>query len=475
MFTLNDILQGNAGKIRVVGTTAPDPQLVFHAAHHDSRQITLDDLFIAIKGAKVDGHRFIATAARAGARAALCVEPANDVPSDFLQIIVPDVVEALHATVRQRIQRQTETIYIGITGSNGKTSTKEAVASVLSRVAPTLKTYASYNTEIGFPLTLLQLEPEHRFAVLEMGAQWVGELAMLCTIARPDWSIVTNVGTSHLEYFGSQERIALAKSEIVQALTSEGIAILNYDDPLVQAMHEKTNARILYYGLAPEAHVRASDIGGDTLRGLSFTLHYQQESIRIQLHLPGEHGITIALAAAAAGLSAGLPLTEIKIALEQLHTFKRRGEIKPGFHGSTVIDDSYNASRKSILAIAHAMHDAPIQGGSKRWAVLGDILELGSFAPEEHRITGAEIAHQVDYLVAIGDNARYFVEGAITAGMPSAHTYYYQADIENQKELDAAKQAAITMLKEQIQKEDLVLVKASLGVGMDTIVNALLA
>ena len=202
MFTLNDIVQGNAGKVQIYGEAPWDSHLTFRAAHHDSRLIEAGDLFIAIKGAKVDGQRFIANAARAGAIGALCSEPSNDVPAEFLQIIVPNVVEALQATARARVQRQPETTLIGITGSNGKTSTKEAVAAVLSRQAPTLKTYASYNTEIGYPLTLLRLEPQQRYAVLEMGAQWVGELAQLCTIAAPDWSIITNVGTSHLEFFG---------------------------------------------------------------------------------------------------------------------------------------------------------------------------------------------------------------------------------------------------------------------------------
>src|SRR5579884_1481275 len=294
MFTLNDVLEGNAGRVRVPGDATPDPSLVFRAAHHDSRQIEPGDLFIAIKGARVDGHSFIPAVARAGALGALCTEPASDVPPQFLQFVVPDVVAALHATARARAQRQPGTIRIGITGSNGKTSTKEAVAAVLNCKAPTLKTQASYNNEIGYPLTLLRLEPQHRYAVLEMGAQWEGELAWLCnTIARPDWSIITSVGAAHLEFFGSQERVLIAKTELVQALTADGLAILNYDDHNVCGMSEKTQARVLFYGLGDGAEVRGSDIGGDTLFGRSFTLHYHEQEKRVQLHLPGEHGVTI--------------------------------------------------------------------------------------------------------------------------------------------------------------------------------------
>ncbi|GER88340.1 UDP-N-acetylmuramoyl-tripeptide--D-alanyl-D-alanine ligase [Dictyobacter vulcani] len=475
MFTLNDILQGTAGKARIVSHAAPDPHLVFHSAHHDNRQIVPGDLFIALKGQRVDGHRFIAAAARAGAIGALCTEEVADVPEDFIQIIVPDVVEALHATARTRTQRQPETTYIGITGSNGKTSTKEAVATVLERLAPTLKTQASYNTEIGFPLTLLRLEEQHRYAVLEMGAQWVGELAWLCTITRPDWSLITNVGTSHIEYFGSRERIAQAKSELVQALTPDGIAILNYDDHRVRAMSTKTQARILSYGTAEDAMVRASEIGGDTLLGRSFTLTYQGNQTRIQLHIPGEHGITIALAAAAVGLAAGMPMEQIKSALEELRAFKRRGELKAGPNGSTLIDDSYNANRQSIVAIAKTMHEAHMDSTGKRWAVLGDILELGSYAREEHYETGKELAELVDYVVAIGEQARFYVEGAIAAGMPENNAYYYSARLENPAELEAAKRAVADLLKDQVKSSDLVLLKASLGLGMDTLLALLQA
>ncbi|GCE05364.1 UDP-N-acetylmuramoyl-tripeptide--D-alanyl-D-alanine ligase [Dictyobacter aurantiacus] len=475
MFTLDDILQGNAGKARVVSRTTPDPQLVFRSAHHDNRQIEPGDLFIALKGARVDGHRFIPAAAQAGAIGALCTEEAPDVPADFIQIVVPDVVEALHATARTRTQRQPETTYIGITGSNGKTSTKEAIATVLNHLAPTLKTLASYNTEIGFPLTLLRLEPQHRYAVLEMGAQWVGELAWLCTIKRPDWSVITNVGTSHIEFFGSQERIAQAKSELVQALTPEGIAILNYDDPRVRAMSQRTQARILSYGTSEDALVRASEISGDMLRGQTFTLSYQGNHSRVQLHIPGQHGITIALAAAAVGLAAGMPLAEVASALEELKAFKRRGEIKAGPNGSTLIDDSYNANRQSILAIAKTMHEAHMDANGKRWVVLGDILELGSYSHDEHYNTGTELAHLVDYVIAIGEQARYFVEGAVAAGMSEDHTFYFAAHLDNPAELEAAKQAAANILRENVKSADLVLLKASFGLGMDTLLAMLQA
>ena len=474
MFTLNDILQGNEGTVRLHSAVPHDPAQVFPCAQHDSRQVGPGDLFIAIKGARFDGHRFIPDVARAGAGAALCVEPADDVPADFLQIIVPDVVLALHRTARVRAARQRNTIFIGITGSNGKTSTKEAVAAVLSRAAPTLKTFASYNNEIGYPLTLLRLEEQHRYAVLEMGAQWVGELAWLCdTIARPHWSLITNVGAAHLEYFGSQERVVLAKGELVEALTTDGIAILNYDDPNVRAMRTRTRARVLYYGLSAEAEVRCSDLQGDELRGHSFTLHYGSQARCVQLHIPGWHGVMIALAAAAAGYAAQMLLDEVCAALEALVPAKGRGEIKTGPNGSTLIDDAYNANRQSIIAITRTMAATSLAPGSKRWAVLGDIFELGAYAREEHLAAGAALAGKIDYLLAIGDQARYFIEGAVQAGMPQSQTFYFKADLEQPEQVEEAKRAAAELLKQRVQSADLVLLKGSRGMQIETMLAML--
>lgn len=472
MFTLNDIVQANDGNVGFLSEVAPDLTKVFPSAHQDSRQIGKGDLFVAIQGAHVDGHSFIPAVAEAGAGGALCTEPASNVPADFLQIIVPDVIAALQATARIRTQRQQNTTLIGITGSNGKTSTKEATAAVLKRQAPTLKTFASYNNEIGYPLTLLSLRPEHRYAVLEMGAQWVGELTWLCdTIARPNWAIITNVGAAHLEYFGSQERVVIAKSELVQALAPEGIAILNYDDPNVRGMSAKTAARVLYYGLGEGAEVRGTHISGNTLRGLRFTLSYQGQQVPVQLRLPGNHGVTLALAAAAAGCAAGMQLEDIGAALEDLSATKGRCEIKPGPNGSTLIDDTYNANRQSILAITQAMQSSELAPSGKRWAVLGDIFELGLYARAEHRASGEALADIADYLVAIGDAARYYVEGAIRAGMPADHIYYFDADVEDGSQLESAKRAAAQLLKSNVHPEDLVLLKGSRGMSMESMLS----
>jgi UDP-N-acetylmuramoyl-tripeptide--D-alanyl-D-alanine ligase len=472
MFTLNDILQGNADHFHLQTTQQINPDQLFLEAHHDSRMIKAGDLFIARQGESVDGHHFIAKAAQAGAGAVLCKEPSHEVPPELLQIVVPDVLKALHATARTRAQRQENTTFIGITGSNGKTSTKDAVATVLSQQAPTLKTFASYNHELGYPQTLLRLQPQHRYAVLEMGAQWVGELTWLCeTIARPNWSLITNVGAAHLGIFGSQERVIQAKSELVQALRPEGLAILNYDDPNVRAMSEKTTARVLFYGLNPQAHLYADEITGDSLSGHSFTLNYQYIQRRVDLHLPGTHSLMTALAAAAAGVAAEMHIDKICSALEMLRPPPGRCEVKIGPNGSTLLDDSYNANRHSILAAIQGVQGSSLGKNGKRWAVLGDIFELGDYARDEHFASGEALVSTFDYLVAFGDQARFYVDGAIHAGMRPEQTYYFSADLENAAEMEAAKRAVADLLLQKVHSEDLVLLKGSRGMRSETIIR----
>lgn len=472
MFTLNDVLEGNRDKAFVYGPGIVDGSLLFRAACHDSRQVQQGDLYVAIKGARVDGHQFLAAAMRAGAISALCTEPDKDLPADFLQIVVPDSTQALQATARVRVQRQPETLRIGITGSSGKTTTKEAIAAVLNRKAPTLKTHASFNNELGLPLTLLGLESQHRYAVLEMGAERVGELRGLCEqIVSPHWSVITTVGSAHLLHFGSVENVAIAKSELVQCLSENGVAVLNYDDPRVRAMESKTRAHVVFYGRGEKALVRCSDIQGSQLTGCRFTLHVAEKKTQVQLRLPGEHGITAALAAAAVGYLAEVPLEEIRTVLESLETPHGRGEIKPGPNGSTLIDDTYNAIRQSIIAMTHTMQATQLQPGGKRWAVMGELLEQGEHTREEHEASGVALAGTVDYLVAIGDNARFFVEGAIRAGMPKENIFYFPAQPSNSTEVEEAKAEAAQLLNARVQQSDLILLKGSRGMHMETMLN----
>ncbi|GHO95376.1 hypothetical protein KSF_054240 [Reticulibacter mediterranei] len=321
------------------------------------------------------------------------------------------------------------------------------------------------------PRVFLGLEAEHRYAVLEMGAEWVGELTWLCSIVRPNWSIVTNVGSAHLKTFGSPERVAIAKSELVEALPPDGIAILNYDDPRVRAMSQKTQARVMYYGLDEKAEVRASDLQGDALHGFSFMLHYHDVHLPVQLRIPGQHGVSAALAAAAAGFLAGIAPEAISSALAALVPVKGRGEIKLGPNGSTLIDDSYKANRQSILAGIAVLHRTDLIGGGKRWAVLGDMLDLANFARDEHYATGRALVGQVDYLVAIGDQARFYVEGARDAGMSADKLFFFKADPADHDQLEAAKQDVIDFLLSNVQNNDLLLLKGSNPLGLQTMLE----
>jgi UDP-N-acetylmuramoyl-tripeptide--D-alanyl-D-alanine ligase len=474
MFRLQDIIQGNQETLSIHGLQAGTENRVFQSAQHDSRQCGPEDLFVAIRGARIDGHSFIPELARAGVTAVLCNTPAADVPEHFLQVAVPDVIKALQATARVRVQRQPQTLKIGITGSSGKTTTKEAIAAVLSSAAPTLKTHASYNNELGYPLTLLRLEDEHKFAVLEMGAEVVGELRGLCeTVVGPDWSVITTVGAAHLKHFGSLENVAIAKSELVQVLAPEGIAFLNYDDPVVRAMHEKTRVRVIYYGLGDGAMIRARNVAERGLLGSRFTLCIGDEEVPVELHLPGLHGITTALAAAAVGSAAHVPLEKIRESLEHLTPAPGRGEVKPGAgpNGSTLVNDSYNSIRQAIITVTQAMQATPLTPEGKRWAVLGELLEQGAYTRDEHLASGRALANKVDYLVALGDFARYFAEGAMQAGMTKEQIYVFSADPANVAEVEESKRAVVHLLKEKVHPEDLVLVKGSRGMRMETLIT----
>jgi UDP-N-acetylmuramoyl-tripeptide--D-alanyl-D-alanine ligase len=471
MFELQDIIQGNHESLSIHGSLSGVKDLIFHSAQHDGRQCGQYDLFVAIRGERVDGHSFIPAIAHAGVAAALCTTLSEDVPNGFLQLVVPDVIKALQATARVRVQRQPETLKIGITGSSGKTTTKEAIAAVLGSVAPTLKTSSSYNNELGYPLTLLRLESEHKYAVLEMGAEWVGELRGLCeTIACPDWSVITTVGAAHLKHFGSVENVAIAKSELVQVLPPEGIALLNYDDPAVRAMKEKTQAHVIYYGLGEGAMVRGQDIEERGFIGSNFTLCVEDKKVPLQLHLPGAHGITTALAAAAVGYAANIPLENICASLESLAPVQGRGTVKAGAgpNGSTIIDDTYNSIRQSIIATTQAMQMTPLAPQGKRWAVLGELLEQGEHTQNEHFESGRALASKVDYLVVLGDFARYFVEGAMQEGMSAEHIFTFFADPANVPEVEDGKRAIVRLLEERVHPEDLVLIKGSRGMRMET-------
>lgn len=439
---------------------------------------------MALRGERVDGHEFVAGAVANGARGALVrrdwVAPA-DLPAGVAFVRVDDPLAALQALAgwwRKRCGAQV----IAVTGSIGKTSTKEALAAVLSRKFNTLKSVGNLNNEIGLPLTLLRLEPGHEKAVLEMGAGYaLGELTFLCGLAAPQVAVVTNVGPVHLERMGTIENIALNKSELVAALPENGTAVLNGDDARVRAMGEVTGARKVFYGLGEDNDLRATDIVSKGLQGVDFVLEgrpttdHRRRTANVvggrspvvrrpfseHVHLPllGSHSVYTALAAAGAASAAGMTWGEITEALEGLSA-QVRLVVVPGWNGSTIIDDAYNAAPDSTIAALNLLAEMP--GG--KVAVLGDMLELGSYTEEGHLRVGLRAAQVADRLVAVGKLGRLIGEEAVRAGMARESVFFA---MENGQVVD--------YLKGLLKQGDHVLVKGSRGLAMDEIVAGLKA
>jgi len=473
----------------------PPMELVARPLPHatlDSREIQPGDLFIAQAGQVTDGHRFIGAALERGAGAVLCeprgleavrtagativdctapmdANPAITGPLNKpLAFVVPAALQALQTLgAFQRLHRTQPDLYaIGITGSVGKTSTKELVAAVMRRRYNTLHSPGNLNSEQGLPLTLLGLHHGHECAVLEMGMYGLGEIDTLCRLGRPTMGIITNVGPVHLERLGTIENIARAKSELVRNLPAAddgGVAILNWDDPRVRAMALVTRARVFRYGLTEEADLWADAIESAGLEGIRFRFNHRLpsgkvENLYVRVPLLGRHSAHTALRAAAAGLVRGLEWAEIVTGLQNFPAQLRLVTVE-GLHGSTIIDDTYNASPESTIAALNLLHDLqPVRRG-RRIAVLGDMLELGSYSGEGHRLVGARAASVVDLLITVGELGRTIGLEARESGMSSDKVFIVDTDRE-----------AVALLQSLLQADDFVLVKGSRAVGMDTIV-----
>jgi UDP-N-acetylmuramoyl-tripeptide--D-alanyl-D-alanine ligase len=374
-------------------------------------------------------------------------------------LIVPDSLAGLQQAAAYW-RRQHNVTVIGITGSVGKSTSKELIATVLSRHYRTLKSEGSYNNEIGLPLTLLHLTGAHERVILEMGMYALGEIAALAEIARPRIGVVTNVGPTHLERLGSIERIAQAKAELPRALppaAEGGIAILNADDERVRAMADQTQARVFTYGLDPHADLWADEIESDGLEGIRFRLHHGRETIHARVPLLGRHSVHTALRAAAVGLVEGLSWGEIVAGLQdesaQLRLLAVAG---PG--GSVLLDDSYNASPESCIAALSLL--AELDG--RKVAVLGDMYELGRFEEEGHKIVGRRARDVADVLVTVGELGRIIGQEALDVGLAADTVHMVETKAE-----------AIDLLRPLLRDGDKVLVKGSRGMAMEEIVSAL--
>ncbi len=463
---------------------APIPSVEIRGAVIDSRLASPGFLFVAMRGERVDGHEFIEAAVEKGA-VAIIAEREPEIRSNLLAtsdlaagladwepslpacFIVPDSLAALQQAAAFW-RRQHDVRVIGITGSVGKTTSKEVIAAVLSQRYHTLKSEGNYNNEIGLPLTLLRLIARHERVVLEMGMYDLGEIAHLAEIAVPQVGVVTNVGPTHLERLGTMERIAQAKTELPKALPpaeETGVAILNRDDPLVWAMVGETQARVFSYGLDPEADLWADEIESEGFEGIRFRLHHGKESIHARLPMLGRHSVHTALRAAAVGLVEGLSWGEIVAGMRDQSAQLRLVAV-PGPSGSTILDDTYNSSPASCVAALTLLNElAGREHGGRKIAVLGDMYELGVHSDEAHKLVGRRARAVADLLVTVGRLGRIIGEEAVKAGMPQGSVHAVESNAEATE--------LLLRLIGSAPGGDVILVKGSRGLEMEEIVTAL--
>lgn len=434
----------------VGGTVAGDGAVTVAApAVLDGRQAEPGGLFVAFAGEHVDGHDYAEQAGRAGAVAVL-----GSRPTSLPTVVVADAQAALRALAAHVVaELRTGLTVAALTGSQGKTSTKDLLAAVLSGAAPTVATIGSLNNELGVPLTTLRAGAATRYLVLEMGARHIGDIADLTAMVPPDIAVVLNVGQAHLGKFGSRDAIATAKGELVQGLAPGGTAVLNADDHRVAAMRALTAGPVLTFGRGEDADVRVVDLVVDRLGRPSCTLRTNAGSARVTLPLVGAHQMVNAAAAVAAGLAAGVPLDVAAAALATATLSKWRMEPRDLAGGATLLNDSFNANPDSTRAGLDAL--AAFEGG-RRIAVLGEMLELGDESEAEHRAVGEYAATRADVVVTVGEAARPIADGAGARAVALA-----------------GNDAAVDWLRGHLAPGDVVLVKASRAARLDEVADAL--
>ena len=426
----------------------------------DSRDVRPGQLFVALPGERTDGHRFIPDAVAAGAAAILVTRPPDDLAAlaDVTVVRVVDPIAALQS-IAAGWRTRFAPLVVGVTGSIAKTSTKEAIATVLSERYATLRNEGNQNNEIGLPLTVLRLGPEHEAAVLEMGMYVGGEIAELARIGRPSIGVVTAVQPVHLSRIGSLAAIERAKGELLEALPADGTGVLNADDPIVRRMGSRTRARIVTYGFAETADVRAEAVESAGLAGMRFVLRSATGRRPVAIPTLGRFAVHNGLAAAAVGLAAGLDPDQVVAGLARGWSAPHRAQLVR-LRGVTVVDDTYNASPAAVVAALGLLAGLP----GRRVAVLGTMLELGEGHDEGHLEVGREAGGIAELLVVVGAEAAGIAEGARGAGLDRSRIFHV-ADHE----------AALDVLRPRLRDGDAVLVKASRGIGLDRLVDDLRA
>jgi UDP-N-acetylmuramoyl-tripeptide--D-alanyl-D-alanine ligase len=460
---LSEILVASGA--RIIGELAHDT--AFRWIERDSRVLQTNDLFIAVKGEQFDGHDFVDDAAAKGAAAAIVsADWANQRGADspIPLLVVPDPVTALQEVARAR-RKQMDISVVGITGSIGKTSTKEVVAAVVSQGFKTYRSPGNMNSEIGLPLSLLEIGDDTEAAVMEMGGAYaLGELTLLASIALPRIAVVTNVHPVHLERMGTIGNIARTKAELVEALPPDGVAVLNGEDPRVMAMADLAPGEVITYGLSPTHDLWASDVVTDGLRGSTFTLHMDGDTFHVRVPLVGGHAPFLAMPAIAVGRAMGMHISDMLPGFDD-PTIQVRLLVLDGPNGSMMIDDTYNASAPSVLSALGLLEEI---ADGRRIAVLGDMRELGEESEEQHRMVGRRAAEVVDELVTYGPLAELIAD--------EAGRWQDEADARLQRIRSFAldeRDALISYLRDEPEEGDVVLLKGSRGLEMERIVAAL--
>jgi UDP-N-acetylmuramoyl-tripeptide--D-alanyl-D-alanine ligase len=435
---------------------APRSDIALSSVSIDSRTLAPGALFVAVAGPRFDGHEFLAQAKERGAAAALVHRDADAAGLPVLR--VGDTTRAL-ADLAAAVRAAAAVPVAAITGSAGKTTTKEMTAGLLATRGAVLKTEGNLNNQYGLPLTLLRLRPEHRFAVLELGMSAAGELRGLTRIARPDAAVITLVAPVHLEFFPSLDAIADAKAEILEGLGPGGVAVLNGDDPLVRRIGERHPGRVVWFGRDRAFDVSAERWRG-TVHGMRFDLHLDGRSVDVALPFAGPHHLTNFLAAAAVARHFGLDADEIAATAPSLAPASHRGQVRRLRSGVTLLDDCYNSNPVAVDAAVTALS---LSAPGRRVAFLGDMRELGATAEALHREVGRKVGPRLDVIAAVGPLAASFLAGAREGERVPAELLAYP---------DAATAAAAVDL---VRPGDSVLVKGSRGVKLEAVVDALVA
>lgn len=443
----------------------PSETLVTGAAV-DSRLLQPGMAFVALVGERVDGNDFAIEAVAAGAAVVIADRMMSSSDHDVACIVVADPLVALGEWARwwrEQLRTSGPFTVVGITGSSGKTSTKDLLTAVLSSAGPTVAARGSYNTEVGVPLTILSAPRGTRFLILEMGMRGAGHIRHLCSLSTPDIAVITNVGSAHLAMLGTRTAIAQAKAEILELLEESGTAVVPSAEPLIQAELHRTRAKVLTFGEGVESDVRAEDVNVDPTARARFVLVCGNERAPVSLLIHGEHFVANALAVAAAAMSAGVSLPHVAAELSTARIESRwRMEVTTTAQGLTVINDTYNANPESMRAALKSL--ASMRGEGQTWAILGEMLELGPDSLEEHDAIGRLVVRlDISQLICIGTGTRVMHLAASNEGSWGEESRWVP---------DA--ETALRIVQSEARRGDVILVKASRGIGLESVAETLI-